>query len=111
MNNLHRKLIWRMDMKVFRDLAWFFKQEKKAYLSGIFMLFLVAILQLLPPRVIGIVADEIGARTLTLGKLGLWIAVLVVAGLLMYVFRYYWRIYIFGASVKLARILRTRLYE
>ena len=98
-------------MKVFRDLAWFFKQEKKAYLSGIFMLFLVAILQLLPPRVIGIVADEIGARTLTLGKLGLWIAVLVVAGLLMYVFRYYWRIYIFGASVKLARILRTRLYE
>ncbi|NCU17151.1 ABC transporter transmembrane domain-containing protein [Pallidibacillus pasinlerensis] len=98
-------------MKVFRDLAWFFKQEKKAYLSGIFMLFLVAILQLLPPRVIGIVADEIGARTLTLGKLGLWIAVLIVAGLLMYVFRYYWRIYIFGASVKLARILRTRLYE
>ncbi len=28
-------------MKVFRDLSWFFKQEKKAYLTGIFMLFLV----------------------------------------------------------------------
>lgn len=98
-------------MKVFRDLSWFFKQEKKAYLTGIFMLFLVAILQLVPPRVIGIVADEIEASSITWGKLSVWISVLILAGMLMYILRYYWRIHIFGASVKLARILRTRLYE
>ena len=55
-------------MKVFRDLSWFFKQEKKAYLTGIFMLFLVAILQLVPPKVIGIIADQIEASSITGGN-------------------------------------------
>ncbi len=103
--------MWRSDMKVFRDLAWFFKQEKKAYLSGIALLLIVAFLTLIPPKVIGIVADEIGKGTLTWSRLGMWVGVLVITGILLYVFRYYWRIYIFGSSVKLARILRNRIYE
>ena len=31
-------------MKIFKDLGWFFKQEWKSYCTGIFLLFLIAIL-------------------------------------------------------------------
>ena len=97
-------------MSVFKDLMWYFKAEKKAYLSGIFLLLFVAMLQLVPPRVIGIVVDEITNGTLTIGTLGKWIMLLAVSGLAMYTLRYYWRIMIFGSAVKLSRLLRNRLY-
>ncbi len=98
-------------LKVFLDLFWFFKQEKRAYLSGILMLAVVALLILIPPRVIGIVVDEIDNHTLTGTKLITWIAALLLSGLAMYGLRYYWRIRIFGSAVKLARLLRNQLYH
>lgn len=98
-------------MRAFLELMWFFKAEKKAYLIGIFTLLFVAFLQLVPPRVIGMVVDEIQLGTLTRQGLIQWVVILVIAGVGMYVLRYYWRIMIFGSSVKLARLLRNRLYE
>ncbi|MEH7113297.1 ABC transporter transmembrane domain-containing protein [Neobacillus niacini] len=98
-------------MKVFLELGWFFKQEKKAYISGIFILLFVALLQLVPPRVIGVIADHINDGTLTKGLLFEWMAILVAAGLGMYVLRFFWRIMIFGSAVKLSRQLRNRLYQ
>lgn len=97
-------------MSVFKDLMWYFKAEKKAYLTGIFLLLFVALLQLVPPRVIGVVVDEITNGTLTAGILSKWIIVLAASGLAMYTLRYYWRIMIFGSAVKLSRLLRNRLY-
>ncbi|MED1055905.1 ABC transporter transmembrane domain-containing protein [Bacillus mycoides] len=98
-------------MKVFFDLAWFFKQEKRAYIIGIIMLFGVALLELVAPRVLGIVVDEINSGTLTSEKLLNWVILLVVVGIMMYILRYLWRIMIFGSSLKLARQLRKNLYE
>jgi ATP-binding cassette, subfamily B, multidrug efflux pump len=98
-------------MKVFLELGWFFKQEKKAYISGIIILMFVALLQLVPPKVIGIIADHINDKTLTKPILLEWIGILALAGIGMYVLRYYWRIKIFGSSVKLSKLLRNRLYH
>ncbi|MDR6997759.1 ABC transporter transmembrane domain-containing protein [Neobacillus niacini] len=98
-------------MRVFLDLGWFFKQEKKSYITGTLILLFVALLQLVPPKVIGIIADHIKDDTMTKSILLEWMAVLVVVALMMYVFRYYWRIMIFGSSVKLSKILRNRLYQ
>ncbi|MFP5106238.1 ABC transporter transmembrane domain-containing protein [Neobacillus sp. C211] len=98
-------------MKVFLELGWYFKQEKKAYISGIFLLMLVAILQLVPPKIIGIIADQVKNGTMTTGILLQWMAVLVIVALAMYFLRYYWRIMIFGSSVKLSKLLRNRLYH
>ncbi|WP_042456631.1 ABC transporter transmembrane domain-containing protein [Neobacillus dielmonensis] len=98
-------------MKVFLELGWFFKQEKKAYISGVLILLFVALLQLVPPKVIGIIADHIHDRTLTKGLLAEWVLVLIASGLAMYVLRYYWRIQIFGSAVKLSKILRNQLYH
>ncbi|MEK4866142.1 ABC transporter transmembrane domain-containing protein [Bacillus sp. FSL E2-8895] len=98
-------------MKVFFNLAWFFKQEKRAYIIGIIILFGVALLELVAPRVLGIVVDEINNGTLTSEKLLNWVILLVVVGITMYILRYLWRIMIFGSSLKLARQLRKNLYE
>jgi ATP-binding cassette, subfamily B, multidrug efflux pump len=98
-------------MKVFLELSWYFKQEKKSYISGIFILMLVAILQLVPPKIIGIIADAINDRSMTRGLLGQWMGVLVLVALAMYFLRYFWRIMIFGSSVKLSKLLRNRLYQ
>ncbi|MGE7860139.1 ABC transporter ATP-binding protein [Bacillus mobilis] len=98
-------------MKVFINLAWFFKQEKRAYIIGIIMLFGVALLELVAPKVLGIVVDEINNGTLTSEKLLNWVILLVVVGITMYILRYLWRIMIFGSSLKLARQLRKNLYE
>jgi ATP-binding cassette, subfamily B, multidrug efflux pump len=97
-------------MKIFLQLGWFFKREKKAYITGVLLLMLVAVLQLIPPKMIGLLADEMKNRTLTKPQLGKWILVLISIALLIYVLRYYWRLMIFGSSVKLSRILRNQLY-
>lgn len=98
-------------MRVFLDLGWFFKQEKKAYISGIAILMFVALLQLVPPKIIGIIADHINNGTLTKTMLIEWMGILAAVGLGMYGLRYYWRIKIFGSSVKLSKLLRNRLYH
>lgn len=75
------------------------------------MLMLVAYIQLLPPKIIGYVVDEISMGTLTVSFLTEWLVILAVASIAMYILRYYWRILIFGSSILLARQLRERLFR
>ncbi|MEK4628369.1 MAG: ABC transporter transmembrane domain-containing protein [Solibacillus sp.] len=98
-------------MKVFFKLGWFFKERKWQYAIGLLMLTLVAILQLIPPKIIGYTIDEIGAGTLTKASLFKFIVVIVFVALGMYVLRYYWRQMIFGSSNYLARTLRQKLHR
>ncbi|WP_409253842.1 ABC transporter transmembrane domain-containing protein [Bacillus sp. SCS-153A] len=98
-------------MKVFLDLMWFFKQEKKSYLTGIAVLLVVALLQLVPPKLIGIVVDSIKQGELTSEKLLQWVGIVAAAGLSMYGLRFVWRIMIFGSAVKLSKLLRDKLYH
>ncbi|MCZ2258176.1 ABC transporter ATP-binding protein [Sporosarcina sp. G11-34] len=98
-------------MKVFLQLGWFFKKRKKQYLIGIVLLMFVAFLQVLPPKIIGYVIDEIRLGTLTSGVLIQWILVLAGAAIGMYVLRYYWRIMIFGSAVQLGRQMRGQLFH
>ncbi|EKS19312.1 hypothetical protein HMPREF9318_01388 [Streptococcus urinalis FB127-CNA-2] len=46
-------------MSIIKNLWWFFKQEKKRYLIGIFSLSLVAVLNLIPPKIMGYVIDKV----------------------------------------------------
>lgn len=98
-------------MNVFLKLGWFFKLRKRQYVVGLFMLMIVAILQLIPPKVIGYTIDEIGDGSLTKQSLFKWIAIIVVVAILMYALRYYWRQMIFGSSNYLARTLRQKLHR
>ncbi len=90
-------------MSIFRKLGWFFKQEKKHYLIGIFSLFAVALVQLVPPKVIGIIIDEIADKNISMKIIFTWIAVLVVAAFLQYLFRFIWRTNIWGSAARLEK--------
>ncbi|WP_339250083.1 ABC transporter transmembrane domain-containing protein [Sporosarcina sp. FSL W8-0480] len=98
-------------MKVLLQLGWFFKQRKKQYGLGIAALVFVSLLQLLPPKIIGYIVDDITLGTLTGSQLTKWLIILAVAGILMYVSRYYWRVMIFGSAVLLSRTMREKLFN
>ena len=98
-------------MNLLGKLSWFFKIEKKGYLIGIGSLILVSFLNLIPPRIMGIVIDLIDKRQLKSWQLFMDIALLVIVALAMYGLRFIWRRYIFGTANKLARILRYRLFK
>jgi ATP-binding cassette, subfamily B, multidrug efflux pump len=98
-------------MKVFMQLMWYFKQEKLRYVGGITMLAFVSLGLLVPPKIVGLTVDHIKEDTLTYELLWRYGALLIVIALGIYVVRYIWRILIFGAAVKLAMLLRNRLYE
>ena len=98
-------------MNLLGKLSWFFKVEKKGYLIGIGSLILVSFLNLIPPRIMGVVIDLIDNKQLRPWQLFLDIALLVIVALAMYGLRFIWRRYIFGTANKLARILRYRLFK
>lgn len=98
-------------MRVLVQLSWFFKQQKKQYIFGIAMLVFVSFLQLLPPKIIGIIVDDITLGELTAGGLTKWLIILGTAGILMYIGRFYWRMMIFGSSVLLSRTMREKLFN
>lgn len=98
-------------MSIFKKLGWFFKAEKKHYIIGIIALIVVAIVQLIPPKIIGVIIDEIDGRVLTRSRLVMWISILVIAAILQYVFRFIWRTNIWGSAARLERSLRERLFR
>ena len=98
-------------MRVFFDLRWFFKEEKKKYIAGVVLLAFVSLMTLIPPYIVGVIVDHIEKQTLTKRILFSWVGVLLFVGLIIYILRFLWRIMIFGASIRLARQLRNQLYE
>ena len=99
------------DMGIFKRLSWFFKQEKKSYLVGIGALIIVALLQLIPPRIIGIVVDEIDMGIITQESLLTWLLILASTAIGQYALRYLWRVRIWGNAAKLEQIVRKQLFN
>ncbi|MGT2681742.1 ABC transporter ATP-binding protein [Streptococcus porci] len=98
-------------MQIISKLWWFFNQEKRRYMIGIVALSLVAVLNLVPPFVMGVIVDRIASQNLTSVDLVINIVYLLLAALGMYFLRYVWRMYIFGTSYRLGQIMRFRLFE
>ena len=98
-------------MKIIKDLWWFFRLEKKRYIIGILALILVAILNLVPPKVMGGVIDRVTSGELTKGQLLMSLFLLVLSAFAMYFLRYIWRMYILGTSYRLGQIMRFRLFD
>lgn len=98
-------------MGIFKRLSWFFIQEKKSYMIGVAGLIIVAILQLIPPRIIGIVVDEIDTNAITQESLTFWLLILAATAVLQYILRYIWRVRIWGNAAKLEQMVRKQLYD
>ncbi len=98
-------------MRVFLDLMWFFRQHKTRYITGIALLIMVALLSLIPPRIVGLVINALTHHQLTHAKLYRDLLIILVTALLTYGIRYLWRIMLFGGAIQLATELRTKLYH
>ncbi|MBA1393247.1 ABC transporter ATP-binding protein, partial [Lactobacillus sp. XV13L] len=97
-------------MKIFFKLGWFFKKEKKRYLIGIAFLALTSIVNLVPPRILGLMADQLELGHISWQEYGLLILAIILAALLLYGFRYFWRRQIWGGSAELELQLRSKLF-
>lgn len=97
-------------MGIFKRLAWFFREQRRNYAVGILALFMTSLMNLVPPKVIGSMVDAMNDHAMTARKLILWLGLLLVAAILQFLFRYGWRIHIWGGAATLERTLRTRLF-
>ncbi|MFR1544567.1 MAG: ABC transporter transmembrane domain-containing protein, partial [Lacticaseibacillus sp.] len=97
-------------MGIFRKLGWYFKQEWRRYLLGVTFLLLVALVNLIPPKVIGDLVDAMSKSRLTSSHLAWMLGLLLFSGVAQYLFRFGWRNAIWGGAAKLERTLRTRLF-
>ncbi len=63
---------------VFKHLGWFFKQEYKKYILAGIALLILSSSAVIPARVLGIVIEEIAARTITIPKMLLYGGLLLI---------------------------------
>ena len=98
-------------MRLFAQLSWYFRREWRRYLGAIALLAIIAVLQLIPPKVVGIVIDGVTRQHYTAEKVWMWIGALVLIAVMVYLLRYVWRVLLFGASYQLAVELREDFYR
>lgn len=98
-------------MWLFGQLRWYFRLQWRRYVIAMVLLSLVALLNLLPPWISGRLVDAVAAGTLSMDQLLRQLALILLAAVLVYVFRYLWRLSLYSASYQLGALLRRRFYE
>ncbi len=98
-------------MRVFWELRYYFKANQRQYWTAVSLLTIVALLLMVPPKLIGSIVDAIATNTLDRVTLTNTAAYLFALAILVYIARVLWRIFLFGASHKLAAETRHRLYR
>ncbi|AFH93217.1 SmdA family multidrug ABC transporter permease/ATP-binding protein [Providencia stuartii] len=98
-------------MRLFSQLSWYFLSEWRRYVGAVCFLIIIAILQLVPPRLVGVVVDGISNQTMATSQLVSYVALMLFIAVVVYGLRYVWRIWLFGASYKLAVQLRQKFYR
>lgn len=97
-------------MGTFSKLSWFFKEHRKRYLLGIIALVITAAANLVPPRVLGIMADQLDTGKIGWGQFFTYLIAIIIAAAFLYFFRFYWRKEIYGGAAILEKELRGKLY-
>lgn len=98
-------------MGIFSRLSWFFKHQWKQYLIGVVALILVAVCNVIPPRIIGNVVDSVSNKNMTVRFLVINMVTLFVVAIMQYLLRFLWQKMIYGSSYVLERDLRSRLFH
>lgn len=94
---------------VLKKLSWFFKRNWKLYTIAILFLTIVNVLEVIPPKLIGISIDAIHQGTLTSTKLIQLIMIFVVLIVTIYGFSYIWLNKLFGGAFLLERTYRSKM--
>ena len=98
-------------MRLFAQLGWYFRREWRRYVGAVLLLIIIAILQLLPPKLVGVIVDGISTKQMSTNMLLVWVGVMLLTAIVVYLLRYVWRVLLFGASYQLAVELRAKFYR
>ena len=98
-------------MDLFKQLRWFFQAHWRAYSLALLMLAGVAVLNMSVPYITGHTVDALRDGSLTYAQLSLRVGTLLAVGVVVYLFRYGWRVKLYGSSYRLGTELRRRFYE
>ncbi|WP_459500411.1 ABC transporter ATP-binding protein [Bacillus sp. C1] len=93
---------------VLQKLAWFFKEHWKRYSIAIGALLIVNIVEIIPPKVIGLTIDHIKIGSLTSEVIMKYIWVLIVTTIAGYILTYVWQHQLFGGAFVLERTMRSK---
>ncbi|MBG9795607.1 multidrug ABC transporter ATP-binding protein [Paenibacillus dendritiformis] len=96
-------------LSVLFKLGWFFKEHKTRYIVGVVMLIVVGIIELVPPRILGIAIDDIVRADITWGKLTSYLLLILGTMVVIYAITYVWMYQIFGGANLVERKLRSKL--
>lgn len=99
---------WQNMFSVLKKLSWFFKRHWKRYTTAIILLVIVGIMEVIPPKLIGIAIDEIHQGSLTSERL--FQMLFFYAGLIVviYAITYVWMYQLFGGAFLVERALRSQ---
>ncbi|WP_066316693.1 ABC transporter ATP-binding protein [Bacillus sp. FJAT-29814] len=93
---------------VLKKLSWFFKENWQRYTVAIFILVFVGILEVIPPKLIGIAIDDIHVGGMTKSKIFQYLGILLGIMVSTYGITYVWQYKLFGGAFLIERKLRSR---
>ncbi|MGG1677285.1 ABC transporter ATP-binding protein [Neobacillus sp. NRS-1170] len=93
---------------VLKKLSWFFKENWQRYVIAVSLLILVGILDVLPPKLIGMAIDNIHLGEMSKNKIFQYLGVLLLIMLASYGITYVWMYKLFGGAFLVERKLRSR---
>lgn len=96
---------------VLKKLGWFFKEYWKRYLIAISLLILVGILDVVPPKLIGMAIDDIHLGVMDNGKIIKYLCYLILILVFSYGITYVWMYKLFGGAFLVERKLRSRFMK
>ena len=98
-------------VSVLKKLSWFFKEHWKRYIIAVSLLILVGILDVLPPKLIGMAIDDIHLGEISNGKIVKYVGYLILIMVFSYGITYVWMYQLFGGAFLVERKLRSRFMK
>jgi ATP-binding cassette, subfamily B, multidrug efflux pump len=92
---------------IFKKLSWFFKENWKRYTVAIFLLTVVGILDVIPPKLVGDAIDDIQLGTMSWDAVGNYLWLLGGITIVSYGMTYVWLYQLFGGAFLLERKMRS----
>ena len=97
--------------KAFKNISWFFKQEKRAYLICLILLIIISVVPLIPAKILGMAIDSFSTGTLTIKLLIIYILLLIGCPVVTYIFNIFYHYTMSKLGHKLSYQLRERYID
>ncbi len=96
---------------ILQKLSWFFKEHWKRYSIAISLLIIGGVLEVIPPKLIGMAIDEMNVGSLTWESLRNYLFFYGALLIVVYLVTYVWMYQLFGGAFLVERTLRSKFMK